>query len=174
MVKNNLLTFQNAKTAKGEKKGFLTGILYLKPHESGGKGNLCACASLGCISTCLNTAGRGRFDTVQKGRQRKTDWYFSDLKGFKQQLIKEVKKLVVRAAKLGLTPCVRINGTSDLPSLAREIAKYCPDVQFYDYTKLPNPQKRVLKNYHLTFSRSENNWNDCLVALENGINVAVV
>ena len=47
-------------------------------------------------------------------------------------------------------------------------------MQFYDYTKIPNPQRRTLSNYHITFSKSENNLKDCLVALENGVNVAVV
>jgi hypothetical protein len=170
----SLLTYQNAKTVKGEKQGYLTGILYMKPHESGGLGNLCQCASLGCILSCLNKAGRGAFDTVQAGRQRKTELYFADKKQFIADLVKEVKKLVKRAKRLDLTPCVRINGTSDLPSLAREVAKLCPDVQFYDYTKLPKPYKRKLKNYHLTFSRSETNLDECLDALENGVNVAVV
>lgn len=170
----SLLTYQNAKTQKGEKKGYLTGILYLKPEQSGGRGNVCPKATEGCKASCLNTAGRGAFDQVQAGRQRKTDLYFDNQKQFVADLIVEVGKLVKRAEKLDLTPCVRINGTSDLPSLAREVAKACPTVQFYDYTKLPNPHKRTLKNYHLTFSKSESNMDECLKALENGINVAVV
>jgi hypothetical protein len=170
----NLLTEQNAKTSKGEKKGFLTGILYLKPADSGGLGNLCPNATEGCKASCLNTAGRGRFDQVQAGRQRKTELFFKDRKEFENQLIAEVQRLVKRAEKKNLVPCVRLNGTSDIPSLARNIAKALPKVQFYDYTKLPKPHTRILKNYHLTFSASENNWKDCIVALENGINVAVV
>lgn len=171
---NKLLTTQNAKTQKGEKKKFLTGILYLKPAESGGLGNVCPKASDGCKASCLNTAGRGIFDQVQAGRQRKTKLYFDNPSAFADNLITEVQRLVKRAEKLGMTPCVHINGTSDLPSLARKVAKALPNVQFYDYTKLPNPQKRILPNYHLTFSKSENNLDDCLVALKNGVNVAVV
>ncbi len=171
---NNLLTFQNSKTQKGEKKGYLTGILYLKPEKTGGRGNVCPMATEGCKASCLNTAGRGAFDTVQQGRQRKTDLYFDNPKQFLADLIVEVGKLVKRAEKVDLIPCVRINGTSDIPSLAREVAKACPTVQFYDYTKLPNAHKRTLKNYHLTFSKAENNTIECMNALENGINVAVV
>lgn len=170
----SLLTTQNSKTQKGEKKGYLTGILYLKPENSGGLGNVCPKATEGCKASCLNTAGRGAFDNVQAGRQRKTALYFADKKQFVADLIVEVGKLVKRAKKLDLTPCVRINGTSDLPSLAREVAKACPTVQFYDYSKLPNPHKRTLKNYHLTFSKSEKNLVECMDALDNGINVAVV
>lgn len=173
-MSNNLLTFQNAKTSKGEKKGYLTGILYLKPETSGGRGNVCPKATDGCKASCLNTAGRGAFDQVQAGRQRKTNLYFDNPKQFIADLVDDVKRLVRQAKKQNLTPCVRINGTSDIPSLAREVAKACPDVQFYDYTKLPNPHKRVMKNYHITFSKSENNMDECLQALDNGINVAVV
>ena len=52
-------------------------------------------------------------------------------------------------------------------------------VQFYDYTKIT---KRALafatgdtpENYHLTFSKTENNDADCIKVLEAGGNVAVV
>jgi hypothetical protein len=47
------------------------------------------------------------------------------------------------------------------------------NVQFYDYTKIPGREK-LPKNYHLTFSRSEVNENDCLNELQKGRNVAVV
>jgi hypothetical protein len=170
----NLLTFQNAKTSKGEKKGYLTGILYLKPAESGGLGNLCPNATAGCKASCLNTAGRGAFDQVQAGRQRKTEAYKENPQKFVESLNADVQKLVKMAQRKNLIPCVRINGTSDIPALAHVVAKANPDVQFYDYTKNPKPYKRTLKNYHLTFSKSENNMGDCLDALENGINVAVV
>lgn len=170
----NLLTFQNAKTSKGEKKGYYTGILYLKPAESGGLGNLCPNATVGCKASCLNTAGRGAFDQVQKGRQRKTEAYKENPKKFVESLQNDVKKLINRAKRLNLTPCVRINGTSDIPALAHAVATKFPKIQFYDYTKNPKPYKRTLPNYHLTFSKSETNLDDCLDALENGINVAVV
>lgn len=73
-----------------------------------------------------------------------------------------------------MRPAVRINGTSDQPQLALEMAREFPEVQFYDYTKIPAPWKRTLPNYHLTFSFSGENLADCMAALEHGINVAVV
>ena len=170
----NLLTTQNAKTSKGEKKKYFTGILYLKPADSSGIANLCPNATAGCKASCLNTAGRGAFDTVQAGRQRKTEAYKADSKKFIDALIRDVDKVVKRAESLDMTPCIRINGTSDIPALALAVAKARPNVQFYDYTKNPKPYKRTLKNYHLTFSKSEDNLAECLDALENGINVAVV
>lgn len=63
-----LLTVNNAKTVKGEKQGYLTGILYLAPSDKAGNGiNTCANASAGCREACLFTAGRAavcrpRFD----------------------------------------------------------------------------------------------------------------
>lgn len=170
----NLLTTQNAKTSKGEEFQYLTGILYLKPFNTGGYKNVCPKASEGCKKACLNTAGRGRFDRIQNGRQRKTDLYFNQMDKFFDILREDLRQLQIKAKNKGLIPCVRLNGTSDLPSLARKMAKEFPHIQFYDYTKLPNPHLRVLHNYHLTFSKSENNWLDCVKALENGINVAVV
>lgn len=170
----NLLTLENAKTVKGQKKGFLTGILYLKPYNSGGYKNVCPSATAGCVSACLNTAGRGRFDKIQNGRQRKTTMYFTERELFLFHLRKDINAVIRKAQRQNLIPCIRLNGTSDLAGLARLMAKEFPNVQFYDYTKLPNPQKRLLPNYHLTFSKAENNWADCLVALENGVNVSVV
>ena len=48
-----------------------------------------------------------------------------------------------------------------------------PDVQFYDYTKHSN-RKNIPSNYHLTFSRAEDNDEDIKQALKNGLNIAVV
>jgi hypothetical protein len=54
------------------------------------------------------------------------------------------------------------------------MAKAYPHIQFYDYTKLPKAHRRTTDNYHLTFSRSEENDEHVKEALANGINVAVV
>jgi hypothetical protein len=89
-------------------------------------------------------------------------------------LISDIERLVREAKLTRLTPAVRINGTSDQPKLALELAKRFPTVQFYDYTKIPKPWKRTAANYHLTFSFSGDNLQDCLEALRHGVNVAVV
>jgi hypothetical protein len=92
-----------------------------------------------------------------------------------------VARLVKKADAEGKIPCIRLNGTSDLgwEGLARQIMAEFPNVQFYDYTKV---KPRMLKfcqgkmpaNYHLTFSRSETNWEDCKEVLKAGGNVAAV
>jgi hypothetical protein len=173
----NLLSVSaDAKTVKGEKKGYLTGILYLLPADSSGITNVCSYATPGCKASCLNTAGRGAFSSVQQGRMRKTKWLIESPETFYPQLMHDIRLLVKQAKAQGLKPCVRLNGTSDLPRLVNAVAVHFPKVRFYDYSKIPQPWKRtaMLPNYHLTFSYSENNAADCLECLEHGINVAMV
>jgi hypothetical protein len=172
-------TTGNAKTVKGEKKGYLTAILHFLPANGSGI-NVCPMATPGCIVGCLNKAGRGGVpvpslgEAIQAARKRRTLEYFADRAAYVAKLSKEFVALKRKAKRLGLTLAVRPNGTSDLPGLAYELATRHPDVQFYDYTKLPRAWQRTLPNYHLTFSRSESNAADVLEALRNGINVAVV
>jgi len=168
-----LLTVQNAKTIKGQPLGYLTGILYLAPATVGGP-NLCAKSTPGCRDSCLFTAGRGIFPQVMAARIRKTQWLHSDRRGFLTQLESDISALVASAKRKKLTPCVRLNGTSDLPWLAQHMTCKFPGVQFYDYTKLPGTRRRLTPNYHLTFSRSETNDRESMRELAAGTNVAVV
>jgi hypothetical protein len=192
----------DAKTVKGEKQGYLTGILYLAPHTIAGIGNLCPDATKGCRAACLYTAGRGAFNSVQTARIAKTKRFKADRAGFMADLVKDIAALVRKAKRAGLIPVVRLNGTSDLPwenigpvnydrdggrFQAANIMAAFPDVQFYDYTKSARRMASMLRgkvnmvesidwpsNYHLTFSRSECNDKDARIVLSQGGNVAVV
>jgi hypothetical protein len=94
---------------------------------------------------------------------------------FYQLLYKDIEKLKRRAEKLGLKPCLRLNGTSDIPKLALKVARDFPELQTYDYTKIFKTLTADLPtNYHLTFSRTENNAGEWIEAMEKGFNVAVV
>lgn len=173
----NLLTVQNAKTSKGEKFGYLTGILYLLPFNLSGLRNVCQWASNGCKAVCLNWAGRGAMGSVQKGRMRKTQLLYRNREGFMVQLHKDIASLIRKATREGLIPCVRLDGTSDL-GLAIHVASAFPTVQFYDYTKSIERVRKYAAglyptNYHLTFSRSESNATHVQEALALGVNVAV-
>jgi len=188
MTTRNVLTYGNTKTAKGEASGYLTGILHLAPGAISGA-QVCPKASAGCLAACLNTAGRGRFDKIQQARIAKTRWLFDDRSGFMQALVWSIKATIRKAQREGMTPTIRLNGTSDLPwekfRCIRDGVEYrnpmqaFPDVQFYDYTKIP---ARAIKcangempaNYHLTFSASEDNENACRMVSMAGGNVAVV
>ncbi len=164
----------DAKTIKGEKQGYLTGILYLAPANTSGH-NVCASATEGCKSGCLNKAGRAAiFQSIEQARIRKTNELFSDRESFLAQLRKDIQALVRKATRENMIPCVRVNGTSDLPWLGMRMAEEFPDVQFYDYTKIPNAHFRTAPNYHVTFSFSESNGVESMSALEHGLNLAMV
>lgn len=169
-----LLTTKNYKTEKGLAFGYSTAILHLAPFTLSGK-NVCPKASNGCAKACLNTSGHGRYAMVQNARKNRTLRFFNDKTQFELDLIEDIKTVIRRAGKNDLIPTFRINGTSDLPALAIKMAKNFENVQFYDYSKVKKTfEKELPKNYHLTFSRSETNENECIEILEKGFNVAMV
>lgn len=172
----------DAKTSKGSAAGWLTGICYLAPATVAGLGNLCPHSSQGCRDACLFTAGRAAiFEAINKARITRTRFLFENRLAFADQLAKEILGLVKKAEREGMRPAVRINGTSDLTveTLFSDVFRKFPKVKFYDYTK---NQSRALawaagklpKNYHLTFSLSENNHSKALAALRAGVNVSAV
>jgi len=180
----------NAKTSKNTQFGYLTGILYLAPYKLSGV-NLCPMAEkAGCIEGCLNTAGRGVFNNVQEARLKRTKLFLNDRPAFLQFLINDIKALVKKADKLGIKAAVRLNGTSDIQwekiKFARCFDMYStpktvtifdlfPNVQFYDYTKIPN-RSNLPSNYDLTFSYSGavgfDKYNQR--AINNGVRIAAV
>ena len=181
MANRNVLSDSNdAKTIKGEKYGYKTGILYLAPYTLSGV-NLCPNAdNAGCFNACLYTAGRGGMSNVQSRRLAKTDRFHNDKNAFLSDLIWSIKRVERAAKREGLTPCIRLNGTSDINWQAIKIDgltlfEVFPHIQFYDYTKIP--QTSNYKNYHLTFSYSQANkqYNKSIAkAIKLGMNIAVV
>lgn len=180
---------QDSKTIKGLNKGYLTGIMYLAPHNLGGK-NICPFAkAAGCIDACLNTAGRGIFNNVQKARINRTALFHRDINAFMNKLALEIHALEKTAIKNGLIPVVRLNGLSDIEFenirfnyqfMNKKIDNVTifelfSDIQFYDYTK--NPYRDNLpKNYDLTFSYSNKpefqKFNN--IAIQKGLRLSVV
>ena len=181
----NLLSINaDAKTRKGTSLGILTGILYLAPSDESEVINTCSNATKGCRLSCLFTAGRGAFSNVRKARIAKTVWFARDRDGFMNQLVKDINALIRKAIKMGMQPAIRLNGTSDI---AWETIKdsngdtifdrVIMGTQFYDYTKSESRmiaylQGKMPSNYHMTYSRSEND--DGFKIMEMGGNVAVV
>lgn len=181
----------NPKTKKGRARGYSSAILHFAPASLSGW-NVCKWSSAGCRGACLNTAGHGGImrrgettNAVQLARIARTTWFFTDRAAFMAQLFSEIETHVRRAIRNGLTPVVRLNGTSDLPweriTGPNGVSAFdaFPHIQFYDYTK---SAERVLMfvgsmlpaNYHLTFSRSEENGLDTVAVLAAGGNVAAV
>lgn len=168
----------NAKTVKGQKKNVLTGILYGIPHTGSGI-NMCSMAVIAeCHLACLVTAGRGAMLKVFMGRLRKTLFLQQYPKEFKILLVKDINKLVTRSNNKNMVPMVRLNGTFDYrwEVFFPEIFKMFPEVQFYDYTKIPNRKTKHIPNYDLTFSYSGVKEYQPYVkqAIANGMRIAVV
>lgn len=175
----------NAKTVKGQSKGYYTGILYMAPWKVAGVGNLCPMAEVAqCHKACLYSAGRGAFNNVQQARIRKAKWFYSDRATFMAALVDDIRKLIRKAEKDGMTPLVRLNGTSDVrwesipvtigeTTYANVMAAF-PDIQFYDYTKLAG--RTVPANYDITFSYSgvKEYQQQVAKAIEQGLRIAVV
>jgi hypothetical protein len=179
----SLLNSGNSKTRKGEKKGFTTYGIHLAPASLSGF-NVCDSSSAGCRWACLNTAGRGAMTSVQRARIKKTLFFFKDKQKFLAELWAEITKSIKSATRKGMTPCFRLNLTSDLPwekikFNGQSVMEAFPDVQFYDYCKSPERMTKFVNgempaNYHLTFSRSESNGALALAFLKSGGNVAMV
>lgn len=168
----------NAKTKKGQAKGYMTGILYLAPADMSGR-NFCPHASAGCKAACLFSAGRGAFDSVKTARLKKSHYFLRDRESFLKDLRSDIVALIKKSKKAGMNPCVRLNGTSDIPWHKFGIMDEFQDVPFYDYT--PNHSRmieyldgKLPANYSLTFSRKENNQSECDDVLNRGGNVAAV
>jgi hypothetical protein len=154
----------NAKTVKGQSQGYLTGILYIAPANLSGY-NTCALAEkAGCINACLNTAGLGGvYSSIQEARIKKARLFFEDRNLFMHNIVLDISSLITKASKKGFIPLVRLNGTSDIKwenvsfTFAgveyKNIFEFFPDIQFYDYTKIPN-RDSLPSNYDLTYSYS--------------------
>ena len=170
----------NPKTIKGQKYGFMTGVLYLAPADMAAtkklRINVCPMAVLAqCKVPCLNSAGRGAFNSVQKARIAKTRRFFTDRAGFMADMVWSVEALLRKAKRVHLTPIVRPNGTSDIrwelvscvrnmgtkknPNWVqfRNLMEAFPTVQFYDYTKITNRNLVQLRDAQ-TDKITSNGW----------------
>lgn len=156
-------------------------IMHLSPSNSSGIGNTCGKETTGCKDSCFRNSGHFLHEQVRSAHDKKTEWYFNEPRSFKLALLGECVRHEYEAKKAGLNPVVRLNGTSDIAweEETPDIFEQCPDTQFLDYTKhvtrmLCFMSKAWPTNYYLTFSRSENNWSDCVDVMHCGGNVAVV
>ena len=100
-------------------------------------------------------------------------------------MISEIESAKKKAQKLGYRFSVRLNNTSDISpesfyvikdGKSVNILQLYPDVQFYDYTKVPKRVELTKKypNYDITFSFSGFNMETCEDMLKNNIRVAMV
>lgn len=182
MSNYNLLSVgNNAKTIKGDGSEYLTAILYMAPADNLQGVNVCPMAEVaGCKAACLYTAGRGKMNSVQTGRLRKTMLWRDDRQGFLATLRQDIAKFAKYCEKRDIQPVVRLNGTSDIMwENYIDMETEFPMVQFYDYTKIVKRAYKALpSNYHLTLSYSEANtdyaWDVIEAHQKTGVNMAVV
>lgn len=180
-----LLLTESSKTIKSLKLNALTGICHLSPATESGY-DVCPWRSPGCTDACLgHSSGRmgivagGGLGNAKRARILRT-WAFLGHRALFMVILRhEIQLLFCRAWDRGLRPFVRVNGTSDLPIEKWGLLESFPSVQFYDYTKNPQRMKaftdgKLPRNYHLTFSRSEENESACDTVLRDGGNVAAV
>lgn len=178
----------STKHEKAYKYDELVYTLYLAPAKISGY-EVCPMRSEECTNLCVHESGRNRMDihenTINKARIKKTKMFFEERDFFIDWMIEEIKIAKVKAEKMGYHFSVRLNNTSDLSpesffttvdNKKVNVLQMFPDVQFYDYTKVPKRFELTKKytNYDLTFSFSGNNLQDCITMLNNNIRVAVV
>lgn len=159
--------------------GMLTRIVYLAPEREsipyGGK-NLCPWATT-CPDVCLGDRGRLFMDSGRNSKAWKTLTFLHAREAFRAILFRALATHERRAETLAFDCGARLNGSSDIvwESILPEVFSTFPRIQFYDYTKsigrmfVTGPE-----NYHLTFSYSGQNLQDCLRVLRSGQNVAIV
>jgi len=141
---------------------YLSAIMYLWP---GGE-KICPSASKGCLASCLVTSGMGRFDSVKAARKARRKFWLTQRGAFIRQLNTEISAHCRKASRLDLIPLIRLNGTSDIDwdfHIPMDVWGDEFGAIFYDYTKVPQRYQAYIDgklptNYHLVFSRSEENY----------------
>ena len=180
-----LLTEDSTKTVKGIDYGYLSQVLYFAASDLSGM-ELCAGKSEACALACLNASGQlGMFSGIKATMARTLLFRFRPLI-FWTGISEEIARGARKARKKGMGHSVRLNGTSDVPFEARkngkalkELMRLFSETRFYDYTKLAGrclPEyiaRHGLKDYHLTFSFSGENWRACEMLLSRNVSVAV-
>lgn len=174
----------SAKLKKNSKVNQSTYGLYLSPANTSGY-NVCSHSTKECRMGCLANSGRAKieemagFNTIKNSRIKKTRLLFENTDFFMNWLIHEIKIAHKKALKMRMEFSVRLNCTSDvnwseIKINGKNIFEIFPQVQFYDYTKDPNRYINKPNNYHLTYSYTGRNWNECEKLLKKGYNVAMV
>ncbi len=174
-ILRRLLSAANHKQEKAV--GYRSVGLILTPRATAHAGrNLCPFATPGCARSCFAGFDRLAWPQVKRAAVARTLLLARDPHLFRAILAADIARELAVAGPEPLV--VRLNVVSDVAwerDYPRLFADF-PTVQFMDYTK---DISRILdparpRNYHLTFSRSEENEEDSHRALVAGHNVTVV
>jgi hypothetical protein len=186
----------NSKISKSEEvfKDYAVSIQHLLPHhyadllmERKTLRTVCPFATTAqCFKPCLNLSGRAKIfrkedttNSIQLARLRRTLLYLDNREEYMAKLFKEIDLFVKRCIKNNKKPAVRLNGTSDIQweTIEHEgvtVFEKFPQVQWYDYTKIPTRKISHIPNYHLTWSYSEANQKYSKLFHKLAYNIAVV
>lgn len=176
----------NTKMQKNKKENYLSKGINLAPHSTNGfnEFDVCPKASSHCRENCLGKrAGGNRYPRALAAKIMRTHFLALHPEHAIRLMDNEIEMHKNLAKKKGMTPSIRLNVTSDFSweHHARDLFDRHKDVQFYDYTKLPNRvgHKNLPKNYHLTLSHTgtghaESNDADVISTLERGHGVSMV
>lgn len=189
-------TKTSAKLMKSYEANWATYGIYLAPATLARdarhpKLNTCP-FSANCAEHCLNGSGRNKIcllaikgkealSAIDQARIARTHLFYDNREKFMRICVAELEKYRRQAERDGMNFAVRLNCTSDLSPErwtleGKNILEMYPDIQFYDYTKVPSRLKLAEKydNYDLTFSYDGTNWDVAEKWLKKGGKVAVV
>lgn len=137
-------------------------------------------------------------NSVRKSRANKARLFMTERQSYLNQVALSIIAVERKARAEGLTPCIRLNGSTDIAfekisfPVGGKLAKKYRDhygkdapkkttllrlfahIQFVDYTKNPNRLDTAPNNLSLTLSYSGRNTAECIKALRDGHNVAVI
>jgi hypothetical protein len=177
----------------------VAGVGNLCPKASAGCRALCLglwSGQAGMVKDSTSTSTQG--NSVRQSRIDKARRFMTDRANYLLDFVRAIDNARIRARRKRRKLCVRPNGSTDVAyegirfsiirnakgkAMAivlggpngRNIFDHYPLIQFVDYTKISSRFKRDLPaNYSLTLSHSETNELECLIALHQGHNVAVV
>ena len=131
----------------------------------------------GCMPECLKGAGLAAvYDSINKARQQKTDFWHADQVGFLAQARRELTNFDKLCERQELQGVVRPNVLSDIAWEQFGIPQAFPNLFFYDYTKRAKRLGNTPENYKLMFSYSDRPQyqKQVAMALPTGVPVAVV
>jgi len=178
----------STKHEKAYKYNEMVYTVYLAPANLSGY-EVCSGRTPECSELCLNESGRNRINgdtnSINQSRIKKTRLFFENHQFFCNWIVDDIKRAKIKAEKQNFRFSVRINNTSDISpetifirenGIKKNILQLFPDVQFYDYTKIPSRIQLTKKypNYDITFSYNGYNMEQCIQMLNNNIRVAMV
>lgn len=175
------LLSKSVKVIKGEKMGWITGVLYAPAATKFQGGHTCSHSELArCAGPCLVHSGHMALDGAVNARADRLQLLIKDPALWFEILSRECARLKRRARARGYRVAGRLNGTTDLDWTrilfdGKSVFQRIKGITWYDYTKNPKlAESYVSAGISVTFS-----WYDkasaskVLDLLDRGVNIAI-